>query len=656
MARTRDAPPDTVEHGTPGVPRQLAAAVRLCWSSAPWALVARAAIAATAGAGTWVTALLTKQIVDRLTAPSAAPTRPTGELTLLAVVLGVAGVAVATQGIAGRYLQGILERALRAVVTTRLYAAVNGLAGLAKLEDPRFQDRIQLAMNAGRAGPALCVTGVLTIAQGVLTLAGFAVSLLAIAPGMLVVVGAAMLPTVWVEASLGRGRALLTGRLGHAERREMFYSMLLANPAAAKEIRLFRLSDFFSARLLRELAHINREQHAMERRAFGSQILLAVLGSVTAAGGLVWAIGAAAHGRLTPGDVTLFVAAVAGVQGALSAMVAQYGLMRQSLLLFEHYRSVVSTPPDLPVPAAPAPCPPLRIGIELRDVWFRYGDGQPWILRGVSMTIPAGGCIALVGPNGAGKSTLVKLLCRFYDPVAGSIRWDGVDIRDMDVGQLRARLGVVFQDFMCYDLTAGENIGVGDIDRMADSGAIERASRLAGCHQAIAGLPGGYGTFLSRIFYNNPDDPEAGMTLSGGQWQRIAVARALLRSGRDLLIMDEPSSGLDAEAEHELHVRLRGLRQGRTSALISHRLSTVRDADLIVVLENGVIVESGRHAELMALAGRYATMFRLQARGYHGVADGTDPAAPEQAPVWGDAAPPRERESARNLPGAGVRR
>jgi ATP-binding cassette subfamily B protein len=235
----------------------------------------------------------------------------------------------------------------------------------------------------------------------------------------------------------------------------------------------------------------------------------------------------------------------------------------------------------------------------------------------VNLTLPRGSVVALVGLNGAGKSTLVKLLCRFYDPDRGSIRWDGVDVREMPVADLRQRIGVLFQDFMCYDLTAAENIGFGDLGALHDRDRIVDAARRAGVDRAVERLPRGYDTLLSRIFSDpDGDDTDAGAGLSGGQWQRLALARTLLRSDRDLLILDEPSAGLDAEAEHAVHERLRTHRAGTTSVLISHRLSAVRRADAIVVLAHGRIVEHGTHAELMTLGGRYARLFELQANGY----------------------------------------
>jgi ATP-binding cassette subfamily B protein len=286
--------------------------------------------------------------------------------------------------------------------------------------------------------------------------------------------------------------------------------------------------------------------------------------------------------------------------------------------------AVLRTEPDLPIDPRPRPVPPLRRGIELRDVWFRYDDEHPWVLRGVSLFIPQGIAVALVGLNGAGKSTLVKLLCRFYDPTRGAILWDGEDLRTVDLAELRGRIGAVFQDYMTYDLSATENVAVGDLSALDDQSRVHAAARRAGIHEVLEKLPQGYETPLTRSFFGGSDEKEdqAGVRLSGGQWQRVALARAFLRDRRDLMILDEPSAGLDAEAEHEVHSRLRAHRAGQTSLLISHRLGTIRDAEQIVVLADGVIVEQGIHADLVSAGGAYARLFALQAAGYR-----ADPAA-----------------------------
>jgi ATP-binding cassette, subfamily B, bacterial len=288
------------------------------------------------------------------------------------------------------------------------------------------------------------------------------------------------------------------------------------------------------------------------------------------------------------------------------------------VLMFGSYLELIATPSELPVPAAPAAATPLRRGIEVEDVWFRYGPDHPWVLCGVSCFIPHGQALALVGYNGAGKSTLVKLLCRFYDPDRGRILWDGTDLRDMDPDELRERISVVFQDYMTYEMSAADNIGVGDLTKIGESAALTAAACAAGIDDKLAGLPKGYQTLLTRMFFDltDKDNPEAGVLLSGGQWQRVALARAFLRGARDLMILDEPSSGLDAEAEHDISARLRDSRRGRTTVLISHRLGAVRAADHIVVLADGVVIEQGDHDALMTMGGTYARLFSLQARGY----------------------------------------
>jgi len=307
-------------------------------------------------------------------------------------------------------------------------------------------------------------------------------------------------------------------------------------------------------------------------------------------------------------------------------MIAQIAAGHQTLANFGYLEDVVAAGSDLPVPAGPRDAAALRRGIRFDDVWFRYGDGHPWVLQGVSLFIPCGQSMALVGRNGAGKSTIVKLLCRLYDPTRGTIRWDGVDLRDLDPVQLRARVTAVFQDFVAYDLTAADNIGVGDVAAIDERDRVSTAAALAGVHPAIDALPAGYDTMLSRMFFSETEksDGQTGVALSGGQWQRVALARALMRPAPDLMILDEPSAGLDAEAEYEIHTVLRRHRADRTSVLVSHRLSAVRDADRIVVLDGGVPAEQGTHEELMAHDGLYAALFRRQAAGY---VDGPEPGA-----------------------------
>jgi len=336
------------------------------------------------------------------------------------------------------------------------------------------------------------------------------------------------------------------------------------------------------------------------------------------------------RGELTVGDFTLLVATLMSISGALAMIMSGAAMGYQAVLTFGSYLDIATQGPDLVKPMASNSPGALRQGIEFDNVWFRYGPDKPWVLRGVSFFVPRGATVAIAGHNGAGKSTLIKLLCRFYDPVRGRIRWDDTDLRDMDIDHLRDRMSVVFQDYMCYELSAWDNIAVGDLGAAQDNARVTEAARLAGIHETLTALPAGYATLLTRMYSDRADkeNPQTGVLLSGGQWQRVALARALLRHGRDLVILDEPSSGLDAEAEYEIQCRLRAHHSNSTAILVTHRLSAARAADQIVVLADGTVEEQGGHDALMARGGTYARMFSLQARGYAAGAVGIPASGP----------------------------
>jgi ATP-binding cassette, subfamily B, bacterial len=593
--------------------RHLRGAVVLAWRAGPVMAASQLLLTVVAGLVPVVTAWLTKLVLDSLTIPG-----PHTSLVVLATMLGGVGILAVVVPQAKQFAQAELDRSVALSASDNLFAALNRLVGLARFEDPRFRDRLQLAQQSGRRAPTQLLSTTFGVGQGAITLVGFVGTLMATAPWMALAVGIAAVPTLRTELAMSRRRAQTMWDMSQTTRREIFYSHLLVDPQAAKEVRLFGLGTFFRRRMLQDMSTVQAADRRVDRRELALQGLLGLLGAVVAGAGLVWAIRAAQTGQLTIGDVSVFVAAVAGTQSSLGSIVRETASAHQALLTFDHYQAIVTGRSDLPVHPSPAPTRPLREGIVLRDVWFRYGDEHPWVLRGVNLTIPNGIALALVGLNGAGKSTLIKLLCRFYDPTRGSIRWDGVDLRDLDIDQLRQRIGAVFQDFMSYDLTARENIGVGDLAALTDLDRIRSAARAAHVDDTVTGLPCGYETMLTRIFFQHAerDNPETGVFLSGGQWQRIGLARAFLRDKPDLLILDEPSAGLDAEAEHDVHTRLRHHRTGQTSVLISHRLSAVRDADTIAVLVDGEIVEQGSHHDLLAVGGRYAHLFNLQAKGY----------------------------------------
>ncbi|GAB2945487.1 ABC transporter ATP-binding protein [Micromonospora polyrhachis] len=591
--------------------RLAVAAVLLGLRAGPGHVLAQFVGSVLVGAAPIAVAWLTKLVIDTLVAA-----RPERLVTVvrLVVALSVVGIVAAVLPQLGRYLNEELNRRVQLIVQQRLYLAVERQPGLRRLEDPRFHDRLRLAEQSGRDGPSQVLQSIAGLTQSGVTLGGFVITLFALSPVITLTVVLAALPVFASEMSLSRRRAAVLWRIGPTERRAFFYTSLLTDLQAAKEIRLFGIGAYLRGRMLDELRTSNRFRRRLDLRVLRTQGTLALLSATVSGGGLLWAAAEARSGRLSVGDLTLFIAAVASTQGTLRGLVTSFIGMHQAILLFDHYQAVVRMPPDLPVPAPTRAVSPLSEGIELRGVWFRYSDDQPWILRDLNLRIPRGQAVGVVGRNGAGKSTLVKLLCRFYDPQRGSVLWDGVDIREFDPAELRTRLSVVFQDFMCYDMSAVENITIGDLTAAADRPRIQAAAQRAGAHEALLALPRGYETVLSRVFFDGDD--RDGALLSGGQWQRVALARALLRETSDLLILDEPSSGLDAVAEHEIHTQLRAYRAGRTSLLISHRLGAIRDADRIVVLSAGRIVEEGTHDTLIAAGGGYAQMFTLQASGY----------------------------------------
>jgi ATP-binding cassette, subfamily B, bacterial len=594
----------------------------MTWRASPGSVAGQAVVALTAGLAPVAAAWLLRAILDDVARAATTP----GRLLSLAVLLSAAGGVIALAPNLTQYLSARCAMRAQRQAMADLFAVVSGLPGLRRLEDPGFADRLRVA-EQGTAAPGQLVTGGVAIAQSALTVGGFLATLLVLSPLLAGVVAAAAVPAIVIERAIARQHVALISGTSHAQRRQNFYQNLLTSLDAAKEIRLFGLGRHFGDRMLGELSQVQAATDRVNRRALYGNAAMACSGALVSGGGLIWAVSAAAGGHLTVGDVSILFLALGAVAAALSMLINTAAMGYQALLMFECFRGVVAVEADLPLPADPVLATALRSGITIEDVWFRYSPDGPWILRGVSCFIPHGQAVALVGHNGAGKSTLVKLLCRFYDPDRGRILWDGIDLRELDLAGFRDRLSVVFQDYMAYELTAAENIEVGDLAQAGQQELLATAAQRAGAHETLAGLPRGYSTLLTRGFYDlgDQDNPQAGVQLSGGQWQRVALARAFLRGGRDLMILDEPSSGLDAQAEHDIHVSLAASRPDCATMLISHRLNTVRDADQIVVLSDGVITERGDHDSLMASAGTYARLFSLQARGFSDAMTGTTP-------------------------------
>ncbi|GAB2921952.1 ABC transporter ATP-binding protein [Micromonospora polyrhachis] len=584
----------------------LRAALRLGCAD-PKALGAMLALILVGAAPPLGVAWFTKLLFDEVSKGGAAS--PSTATWYAVTIAGLGAVAAIANRVSG-YFTTALQNAITIAADVQLYRKLNTFLGLGPFEQPALRDRLALAQQAANQAPYAVVMFAVGVAQNVVTLGGFAAILTSLWPPAGLLLLAVAVPDFFIQLRLSRRAAQAVEDSASLFRARFLFQAVLTDLRAAREVRLYQLGRFFHDRLTGAVRGAARIELAAARHVTVVQTCWALAGAAVTLTATVIAVNAAVRGRLSLGDLTLLLAAFGAAHAGLAGIAGQLGDAGAAMRLFRHYVAVLDSPADLADGTLPAP--PLRSGIRFEDVWFRYDEGGPWILRGVDLTIPAGEAIGLVGLNGAGKSTLVKLLCRFYDPDRGRITWDGVDLRELRVETLRQRMGAVFQDFMCYDLTAAENVGIGRLPHTAEQ--VEEAAARAEIHDRLRALPHGYDTLLSRTFADQ--DGEPGVTLSGGQWQRVALARSLMRADADLLILDEPSSGLDADAETRVHASLARIRQGRTGLLVSHRLGTLRDAQRIVVLDAGRVVESGAHDELMTADGEYARLFRLQADGY----------------------------------------
>ena len=489
---------------------------------------------------------------------------------------------------------------------------------LRHFEDAQTYDRLTQARREASSRPVGIMIEMFHLLQNVLALLGCVALLLGFQPVLAVSLMAAAIPAAIVEARFSSAGFRMRNRRSPDARRLSYFEHLLSSDEHAKEVRVFGLGRLFLDRY-RELGQrFTDEDRALAMRRMLWGYLLSLLGTSGFYACYLYIALLTARGQLTFGEMTLYVVAFRQGQTAFQSCLTAVGeLYEHSLYLSNLFAFLtMSVEPSRPALQAPARAASATLtassgeaGIRFEGVGFRYPQRDDWALRDVNLFVPRGQSLALVGHNGAGKTTLIKLLTRLYQPTEGRVLLDGRDLRDYPEDVLRARIGVVFQDFNQYQLSVRENIGVGNVARWRDEDRLRHAIEQAGASELVASLPAALETTLGSWF-------PGGLELSGGQWQRVALARAFMRREADILILDEPTSALDAEAEHEVFQRAWSLAAGRTTILISHRFATVRMASRILVLEGGTVLEEGGHDELRERGGRYAALFALQARGY----------------------------------------
>lgn len=586
-------------------------AFRLIWSAHRKGAIAMAVVtligALLPASQAWVGKLIIDTVVSTVGAQQ--PPRASFEAVLpyllLEFVLIILGLVVNEARV---LLQRILNSRLKHRMSTAIVNQALDL-DLHYFEDAAFYDKLQNArQETGFRATTLLETSFMLI-QHVITIGTVLVILVSFSPLLALILIGAALPSLAAQLRYGDMNYMLETMRAPENRRMTYFEHLLTVDTSAKEVKLFGLGKPLLARYNALFEKFYREDSALARWRGSRSVLWGLLATGSYYVAYAWIVWRTVTGSITLGDLTFYLALFRQSQMSMQQMFGTIGQIYESGRFMDNLFSFLNLKTQTDANSKNLPMPrPIRKGIEFRNVSFRYPSRKQYALRNVNLFIGPGEKLALVGANGAGKTTLVKLMTRLYDPTEGQILLDGIDLREYDLEDLRRRIGVIFQDFVRYHTTARENIGFGQIENLDNTAHIMMAAERGGADEVIEALPDKYETMLGAWF-------EKGHELSGGQWQKIALSRAFMRDG-EVLVLDEPTAALDAEREYEIFQRFRELTDGKIALLISHRFSTVRMADRIVVLENGQLTEYGTHQELMGHDGMYAKLFNMQAAGY----------------------------------------
>lgn len=549
----------------------------------------------------------------------------TGEIFQLIVFMAIVNLLTSLVQPTVRFVQQQLGDYLTRDIQSRIMQKVNSFSDLTLFESPKFYDLLQRAEGEASYRPLQMLTSLTEIIREAVGLCSMILVLVAFSPFLTLIIVGLSLPHLLIQFKNQWESWNVQSSEVPEVRRMRYYSYILTNKHDAKEVRMFGLGDFFLKRYREKFAEFHRRHTNMRLSHFRRNIGLSALSAVGTAGAFAFLAYSALTGSVTLGSLTLYAGAIGQIESYIFSMIWGTAMLYEGNLFVNHLFELLN------VPTAPVagvengrPIPTIcKQGIKFEHVAFSYPESDNQVLKDITFEIKPGQTFALVGENGAGKTTLVKLLARLYEPTSGHIFVDGINLNTLDATEWRARMSVVFQDFSRYHMTARENIGVGQLELAADLATVQLAAERGGAASVVQKLPSGYETTLGRHYQSE----DKGAELSGGEWQKLALSRAFMRSrngngpGHDvadaqLLILDEPTAALDARSEHEVYARFNELTRGKTTLLISHRFSTVKMADVIILLEDGVISEQGSHRELMALKGAYSRLYNMQADRY----------------------------------------
>ena len=589
-----------------GVFRYSRRAVELVWSTSPTLTVSLALLTLLAGVVPAGVAYVGSLIVDAVVMALRSGGQPARviELVCLEGVL----VAIAAAGQRGISLcQSLLRAQLGQRVNVMILEKALTL-DLQHFEDSEFYDKLTRARREASSRPLSLVMRTFGLVQNAVSLASYGTLLAHFSPWAVLVLLLAGLPAFVAEAKFSGDAFRLFRWRSPETRMQIYLETVIGREDYAKEVKLYGLGPRLLDRYRAIFTRLYKEDRALTIRRDAWGFGLGLLATLTLYAAYAWIALTTVRGGITLGQMTMYLALFRQGQGAVSSMLSAVGGMYEDNLYLSTLYEYLETPvPEHSGGVIHGPVP--HDGIRFEHVGFRYPGAEQPALSDIDLHLLPGQSLALVGENGSGKTTLIKLLTRLYAPTTGRILLDGLDLQQWDEAALRSRVGVIFQDFARYQLLVGENVGAGDERYFEDEPRWRIAASKGQASEFIDTLPSGYQTQLGKWFKD-------GRELSGGQWQKIALSRAFMRTGADILVLDEPTAAMDAQAEAEVFEHFRQLARGRITILISHRFSTVRMADRIAVLEQGHLVEYGSHEELMQQNGRYAHLFTLQARGY----------------------------------------